>query len=225
VTEAPTPNVDPRVARTRATVLGAAIDLLAERGYSGFSVEGVVERTGIAKTTLYRHWPARDDLLAAAIARLDGAGLDGSGLDSAGPDGAGSLPDTGSVRQDLLDLQARRVRAARTTQWERCMPALVEAAAHHPELAEVIARLAGQILAQIETLLERGVERGELRDGLDPQLAASVLIGPIVFRRLLLHEAPTLQRVADVIDLLMQGIAVQGPAGAWSPAGAGGVHG
>ena len=163
-----------------------------------------------AKTTLYRHWPTRDDLLAAAIA-TDGSGLDGSGLDSARLDGAGSLPDTGSVRQDLLDLQGRRVRAARTTQWERCMPALVEAAAHHPELAEVIARLTGQILAQIETLLARGVERGELRDGLDPQLAASVLIGPIVFRRLLLQEAPTLQRVADVIDLLMQGIAVQGP--------------
>jgi AcrR family transcriptional regulator len=216
VTAASTPNVDPRVARTRATVLGAAIDLLAERGYSGFSVEGVVERTGIAKTTLYRHWPKRDDLLAAAIARLDGAGLedaglDGAGLDGAGLDGAGLLPDTGSVRQDLLDLQARRVRAARTTQWERCMPALVEAASHHPELAEVIARLTGQILAQIETLLARGVERGELRHGLDPQLVASVLIGPIVFRRLLLHEAPTLQRVADVIDLLMQGIAVQGP--------------
>ena len=229
MTAASTPNVDPRVARTRAAVLGAAIDLLAERGYSGFSVEGVVERTGIAKTTLYRHWPTRDDLLAAAIARLDGAGLDGSGsdgsgLDSAGLDGAGSLPDTGSVRQDLLDLQARRVRAARTTQWERCMPALVEAAAHHPELAEVIARLTGQILAQIEILLARGVERGELRDGLDPQLVASALIGPIVFRRLLLHEVPTLERVADVIDLLMQGIAVQGPADAWSPSGTGGVH-
>jgi AcrR family transcriptional regulator len=210
-------NVDPRVARTRATVLGAAIDLLAERGYSGFSVEGVVERTGVAKTTLYRHWPTRDDLLAAAITKLDGAGLDGAGLDGAGLDGAGldgagldgaePLPDTGSVRQDLLDLQARRVRAARTTQWERCMPALVEAAAHHPELAALIARLTGQILAQIETLLARGIQRGELRDDLDPRLAASALIGPIVFRRLLLHEAPTLQQVTAVIDLLMQGIA------------------
>ena len=193
---APDSNVDPRVARTRATVLGSAIDLLAERGYSGFSVEAVVERTGVAKTTLYRHWPTRDDLLAAAIARLDGAG---------------PLPDTGSVRQDLLDLQARRVRAAHTTQWERCMPALVEAAAHHPELAAMIARLTSQILAQIETLLARGVERGELRHDLDPRLAASALIGPIVFRRLLLQEAPTLHQVTAVIDLLMQGIAAQGP--------------
>jgi AcrR family transcriptional regulator len=199
VTEAAAINLDPRVARTRATVLGAAIDLLAERGYSGFSVEGVVERTGVAKTTLYRHWPTRDDLLAAAIARLDGGGLDGRV----------ALPDTGSVREDLLDLLARRVRAARTTQWERCMPALVEAAAHHPELATLIARLITQILGQVETLLGRGIERGELRGDLDPQLAASALIGPIVFRRLLLHEAPTLLGVTAVIDLVMQGITVQ----------------
>jgi AcrR family transcriptional regulator len=200
VVEAADPNVDPRVARTRATVLGAAIDLLAERGYSGFSVEGVVERSGVAKTTLYRHWPTRDDLLTAAIAKLDGTGLDG----------AGPLPDTGSVRQDLLDLQARRVQAARTPQWERCMPALVEAAAHQPELAAMIARLTSQILVQIETLLRRGIERGELRHDLDPQLAASALIGPIVFRRLLLQEAPTLDRVTAVIEQLMQGIAAQG---------------
>jgi AcrR family transcriptional regulator len=188
-------NMDPRVARTRETVLAAVIDLLAERGYSGFSVESVVERTGIAKTTLYRHWPTRDDLLAAAIAELDGAG---------------PLPDTGSVRQDLQDLLARRVRAARAPRWERCMPALVEAAARHPELATMIARLTGQILAQIETLLGRGIERGELRHDVDPQLAASALIGPIVFRRLLLREPPTLQRVSAVIDLLMQGIAAHG---------------
>ena len=89
------------------------------------------------------------------------------------------------------------------------MPGLVEAAAHHPELAAMIARLASQILAQIETLLRRGIERGELRHDLDPQLAASALIGPIVFRRLLLQEPPTLARVTAVIDQLMQGIAPQ----------------
>jgi AcrR family transcriptional regulator len=185
---------DPRVARTRSTVLSAAIDLLAERGYAGFSVEGVVARTGVAKTTFYRHWPTRDDLLASAIARLDGTG---------------PLPDTGSVRQDLREFLARRVKAACTPQWERCMPALAEAAAHHPELAAVIGRLTAQVLAQIETLLERGVERGELRHDLDLQLAASAIIGPIVFRRLLLREAPTPQRVSAVTDLLMQGIAAQ----------------
>ena len=192
MSEGPGTNPDPRVIRTRATVLAAAIDLLAERGYSGFSIEGIVERTGIAKTTLYRHWRTREDLLAAVIAELDGAT---------------TLPDTGSVRQDLHDLLARRVQAARTPRWERCMPALVEASARHAELAAMVARLTAQALGQVETLLRRGIERGELRPDVDPQLAASALMGPVVFRRLLLHEPPTIQRVSAFIDLILQGIA------------------
>ena len=148
MSEGPGRNPDPRVTRTRARVLAATIDLLAERGYSGFSIEGIVDRTGIAKTTLYRHWRSREALLAAAIVELGGAG---------------PLPDTGSVRQDLQDLLARRVHAARTPRWERCMPALVEASARHPELAEMVARLTARALGQIETLLRRGIERGELR--------------------------------------------------------------
>ena len=196
MTEGPGSRLDARVARTRAVVLDAAIDLLAERGYSGFSVEGVVERTGVAKTTLYRHWPTRDDLLAAVIGQLGGTG---------------QLPDTGSVRQDLLDFFARRVQAAHRWQWERCMPALVEAAARHPELAAMIARLTAQALSQVETLIRRGIERGEIRPGINPELAASALMGPLVFRRLLLQEAPTSQRVSTVIDLVMQGISQPEP--------------
>src|SRR5262249_36904822 len=60
---------------------------------------------------------------------------------------------------------------------------------------------------QVETLLRRGIERGELRPDVDPQLAASALMGPVVFRRLLLHEPPTMQRVSAFIDLILQGIA------------------
>lgn len=92
----------------------------------------------------------------------------------------------------------------------KCPTPLIQAAARHPELAAMIARLTGRALAQIETLLGRGIERGEIRHDLDPQFAASALIGPIVFRRLLLREAPTLQRDSAVIDLLMQGIAAHG---------------
>ena len=58
---------DPRVVRTREKVMSAAIDLLAESGYSGFSVDAIVRRSGVAKTTLYRHWPSRADLLVAVI--------------------------------------------------------------------------------------------------------------------------------------------------------------
>jgi hypothetical protein len=76
----------------------------------------------------------------------------------------------------------------------------------------MVARLTAQALSQVETLLRRGIERGEIRAGINPQLAASTLMGPLVFRRLLLQEAPTDQHVATVVDLVMQGISRPDPA-------------
>src|ERR1022692_2974511 len=136
---------DPRVTRTRSAVLTAATGLLAERGYAGFSIDAIVQRTGIAKTTIYRHWPSRHGLLTAVITQLEDSG---------------PLPDTGSVRQDLLLFFAGRVRVAHTQQWERCMPALVEAAALDPQLARIVTTLTTRFLSQIETLLLRGRDRG-----------------------------------------------------------------
>jgi AcrR family transcriptional regulator len=189
---------DPRIARTHAIVLSAATGLLAERGYSGFSVDAVVQRTGVSKTTIYRHWPSRDDLLIAVITQLEDSG---------------PLPDTGSVRQDLLLFFAGRVRVAHTQQWERCMPALVEAAALDPQLARIVTTLTTRFLSQIETLLLRGRDRGEVRDNVSLDLAASALMGPFVFRRLLLHKTPTSAQVAAVLDMLLHGISQARPPG------------
>jgi AcrR family transcriptional regulator len=183
---------DPRVARTHEKVLSAAVDLLAERGYAGFSIDAIVRRTGVAKTTLYRHWPSRADLLVAVINELEGGG---------------PTPDTGSVRRDLLEFFAGRVRVAHTQRWERSMPALVEAAAQDPELGKIVAGLTTQSLEQISSLLRRGQDRGELRGAIDVDLAASVLMGPFVFRRLLLNKSPTSHQVATVVDMILHGIA------------------
>jgi AcrR family transcriptional regulator len=182
---------DPRVARTRATVLSAGIDLLAERGYLGFSIDALVARTGVAKTTIYRHWPRRDDLLVAVIGELDGDA---------------PLPDSGSARADLLTFFGGRVQAAQTRQWQRCMPALVAAAASDPGLARIIAALTARYLGQVTALLARGRDRGELRPGLDLELVASALVGTFAFRRLLLGAAPTSAQVRILLDMLLHGI-------------------
>jgi AcrR family transcriptional regulator len=186
---------DPRVTRTRSAVLTAATGLLAERGYAGFSIDAIVQRTGIARTTIYRHWPSRYSLLTAAITQLE--------------DG-GPLPDTGSVRQDLLLFFAGRVQTAHDRQWQRCMPALVQAAALHPELAEIITTLTARYLSQITTLLQRGCGRGELRRDISLDLTASALVGPFVFRQLLLRKTPTTAQVTAVLDMLLHGISTVG---------------
>jgi AcrR family transcriptional regulator len=211
---------DPRVSRTRSAVLSAAIELLAERGYSGFSVDAVVARTGVAKTTIYRHWPTRADLLTAVITQLDGrAGAEGAGgaaADSASGDSASEdsaeLPDSGSVREDLLLFFAGRVRVAGSRQWQRCMPALVEASARDAGLAEVITALTARYVGQVAELLRRGRNRGELRSDISLELAAAVLIGPFVFRQLLLGQRPTGSQVSAVLDMLLSGIGQAGPA-------------
>src|ERR1700691_2822801 len=74
---------DPRVARTRSVVLGAAADLLAERGYAAFTMDALVARTGVSKTTMYKHWPSRTILIAATVGAM--------ATDPA-------APDTGDVR-------------------------------------------------------------------------------------------------------------------------------
>jgi AcrR family transcriptional regulator len=178
--------------------LCAEIDLLAESGYSGFSVDAIVRRCGVAKTTLYRHWPSRANLLTGVIKELEGGG---------------PLPETGSVRQDLLEFFAGRVRIAQTQRWERSMPALVEAAAHDSELAGIVAALTTQSLEQIAALMRRGQKRGELRGDIDVDLAASVLMGPFVFRRLLLNQSPTSHQVSTVVDMILRGIIQSGDAG------------
>src|SRR5690606_18685332 len=64
---APSAEIDPRVARTRRDVLAAAREVMLEEGWERVTLARVAERSGYARTTLYRHWPQRLDLLRDLI--------------------------------------------------------------------------------------------------------------------------------------------------------------
>jgi AcrR family transcriptional regulator len=81
--------LDERVRRSRAAVLGVTAQLLFERGFGGATVDEISRRSGVAKTTIYRHWPTRTDLLRDACSTL------GTPLDA---------PDTGSFEADVTAL-------------------------------------------------------------------------------------------------------------------------
>src|SRR6266487_3976075 len=59
--------IDPRVERSRMVVLEAAVDELADAGYGGVTIESVAARAGVAKSTIYRHWPDKLALIADAF--------------------------------------------------------------------------------------------------------------------------------------------------------------
>lgn len=186
------PKVDPRVERTRAVVLGAARDMLAELGYAGVSIEALVARTGVAKTTVYRHWPSRTELLHDA-------------LSSTKP----STPprDTGDLAADLNALLRGVVYATGRDVYLRSMPSLVDAAQHDPDLQALHDRLAEERSRGLRELLTRARDRGDLRDGCDIEILAHTLIG-FVFVRRIFRGLPVSDRdVSDLVDMVLHGAA------------------
>ena len=189
------PNV-PRNARNHRSILDATMELLAEVGYAGLTMEGVAARAGVAKTTVYRWWPSKPALVVAAAEDLAAKVRS---------------PDSGNLGDDLVALLRDVIRVYTKTVAGRITPGLLADMAEHPELADAIGRFwAGRREIMLE-VLRRGISRGELRPDIDLELAADLLYGPIYYR-LLVTRAPLTIRFADqVVDAVLRGKAPHAP--------------
>jgi AcrR family transcriptional regulator len=166
------PRPDTRVEKSKAAVLRATYELLTQSGLSGVSVDEVSRRSGVAKTTIYRHWPSRESLLVDACSQL-----------ATRP----QAPDTGSVRGDL-GLLASQVAVHLRQPWATVMPSVIDAAERDKELAKLQASIHSQMREAFVTVIERGQQRGEIPKTQDaPELVAAIL-GPIMYRRFFSRE-------------------------------------
>jgi AcrR family transcriptional regulator len=184
----------PRDARADRAILEATLELIAELGVYEFRTEDVAARAGVGKGAIYRRYRSKDELVTAAVAVLVNEEI--------------AVPDTGSTRADLLILMREAVALYRGSLAGRLMPKLVGAMAQKPDLARAVRDgfLAGRRRALGE-VLRRGVERGDLRAGLDVELALDVLGGPL-FYRLLVTGGPLDEQLAEgVADLILRGFA------------------
>ena len=184
--------MDPRIQRTRDIVLPATLSVLAHRGFADFTMEAVAEAAGVSKSTVYRHWPTRLALLRDALEGLNrqpGAELQG-----------------GTARSRAERLLEHLASALSDSVLSSCIPALVEAAERHREVAEFLHGYSDRRRSALAAVIRKGIEEGELPAHLDPELAALALSGPIFYRRLM--TASPLP-AADVPGLVRQ---VLGPA-------------
>lgn len=181
----------PRSQEATRAILEAAIDGLAEDGYEGLTMEGVAARAGVGKTTVYRRWSSKEALVRAAVETFV------SWI---------PIPDTGSVRDDLLALERQAVSVYRGKPG-RLMPALVSAMARSRSLAATIRDdFLRSRRAALRTVLRKGQARGELRSDADLELALDFLGGPL-FYRLLVTGGPLDERLAEgVVDVMLHGI-------------------
>jgi TetR/AcrR family transcriptional regulator, regulator of autoinduction and epiphytic fitness len=177
---------DPRIERTRRAVLDSALALLIERGYGEVTIEAVAAHSGVAKSTIYRHWPGRAELIHDAFHELKPTM---------------PVPTEGSVRVRLVGVLESLARNVAASQWSACLPALIDAAERDPAARELNNRLAQTGRESIAGLLREGVADGELPADLDAGLMAEALAGPIILRRLM--SAPPLDP-AEVRHLVEQ---------------------
>jgi AcrR family transcriptional regulator len=187
----------PREERADKAILAATLRLIAERGLGELRIDDVAERARVGKATIYRRYRSKGELVAAAVTSLV------SEI---------SIPDTGSTESDLHELMRNAVRVYRGSLEAGVMPGLVDAMSRDSELARAVR---GGFLkrrrAALAAVLERGVERGDLRPDIDLELALDVLAGPL-FYRLLVTGGPIDNTLADgVAELILRGFAPTGP--------------
>jgi AcrR family transcriptional regulator len=168
-----------RGGRTRSpeahqAVLSATAELLEEHGYQALTIEKIAERSGVAKSTIYRWWRSRPELVMEAYTQVVARRM---------PD-----PDTGTVDGDLTEFVSRLYRVAEYPVRVRALRGLMAEAQLDPDFRGPFRTWVDSRRAVVAAILERGIERGELREDLDLGHTVDLIFGPFWYRLLVDHE-------------------------------------
>lgn len=177
----------PRSTAARDKMIEAATSVVLDAGVPGFTVDEVARRSGVAKTTIYRHFPDPTELLVTAVDRT-----------VVYP----ATPDTGSLRGDIIELLRRILpafadRNARAVHFE-----LFAAMSRDPKLAEMNRSVVARGPSPLTEIYRRWLERGEISPHIDLPTAFEIIDGPFVFRSIINPTAlddPDLEELADRI--------------------------
>ena len=184
----------PRSDEARRRALEATRDLIVENGVTSLTIEDVAARSGVAKTTIYRHWPERASLIVDAVnAMFEHL----------------RTPDTGTLRGDLEVFFGAVMRTDLSGNVGQIMPSIIEAAGRDPEMAYLLDRIGGERERVCRTIIERALERGEIREavaGLDLDALVGVTVGPIAFQKIVRRRKLTPEYVEACLDVVVTGL-------------------
>jgi AcrR family transcriptional regulator len=157
------------------------------------SIEEVAARAGVGKTTIYRRWPSRGLLALDAFVTSFGEQQ--------------PLPDTGTLRGDLIAALRSWVQAVTETQMGPMLTDLIAEAQHNPELhAAWRDRVTEPLRSQRRIILERAIARGEIPASVDQEVILDLLFGSAQYRLLLGHLPMTEDFIHEVVDVILGGI-------------------
>ena len=179
----------PKDGRIDEDVVVAVLNLLKAKGYRHVTIERVAKTVNRARTSLYRRWPSKRQLVAYAVL---------STLNAA------PVADSGSIREDLISA-VEALRRAFAGPLGQALPGLIADMAHDAELARIIR---DEVLvprrASIKQAISRGVDRGELRGDIPPDSFIDLLTAPFYFRVLLGHARINRPFIETIVDCALR---------------------
>jgi AcrR family transcriptional regulator len=185
-----------RSERARTAILAATRELLAQGGVRELTIEGVAARSGVAKTTIYRRWHSKDELALAVLIDMVETVV--------------AVPDLADSRSELIAFVRGAVRVLSKTLMGPVMKGLVSELATDSELASAFrTQVVALRIAEVERLIARGVDRGELRPDIDLHLAHELLFGPVYYRLFLSGEPLDGMLAERIVDAVLPYLRVQ----------------
>jgi AcrR family transcriptional regulator len=168
-------------------ILHATLQLLGSHGYAGLRVEDVAARAGVNKTSVYRRWPTKSDLVSAALHALQ--------------EHAGAVPDTGSLRGDAISM----LRLSRARMASPAGKAIVRAvfSEDDPGVTRIARSIWDRDYATPSPVFERAMARGELPRDTDTALLRELLVAPVLHHMFMLRESVDDAFLARVVDTVL----------------------
>ncbi|MFE4754999.1 TetR/AcrR family transcriptional regulator [Streptomyces mirabilis] len=180
-----------RSERVRKAVLAAVVDLLPEHGVDQLTVAQVAARAGVHETSIRRRWGTRESLILQALLGASEQHL--------------PIPDTGSVRNDLVEFLSSLI-SYLGTPFGRSVAEALAIAKSAPDRSTAFQEYWHARSNEARVMFDRAVERGEITDSTDPHLIFQALVAPLEFQLLLTGETPDARLAGELTDLILNGL-------------------
>ncbi len=193
----------PRSRRAHDKVLDSAIELFADRGIDGTSVDSIAALSGVSKATIYKHWADKNALCLEALGRVHG--IDRERLNALSRahivNREGQRADSGDLLQDIIAFLKHKPPAEYSELRDKLMPHLIAYAARDPEFGKAWrAYVMEPGRAKAIQLMKRGIAEGHFPPDLDITLGLAMLIGPMMYKHIF-------RDIGSVPDNLAEGVA------------------
>lgn len=188
--QSPLPTDRRRNPRSHQAILQATLDLVQDVGYARLTIEGIAAKAGVGKSTVYRWWRSKGELVLDALGDI---------LE------ARPVPDTGDTRSDLMGIVDQAITLYSDETGARTVIAgLVGDMNHDPEVATALRdRFIHPRRAGNREVIVRAIERGDLPADTDIELLIDILVAPISYRAIITGTPIPLDIATKIVDQIL----------------------